>query len=75
MKFYKVIHHNLVRAESYVTMDEYEDGQWATRDDAEQAARDAVGLAKAILGYDGRLELWDKAQSIIERYEGGTGNG
>ena len=58
-------------------------GKWATRADAEQAAKDAVEMAKLVQQeiyerYDGKsVHLADPgyvaAQAIIERYEGGKG--
>ena len=80
------------------------DGMWATRDDAEQAAkerdeferkckelcfaygqslielaqvkRDAVKMAELVKKYTYYTDQdWVEAQAIIERYEGGMGNG
>lgn len=36
---------------------------------AEQAVKDAVEIANDVLGQLSRLELWDKAQAIIDKYE------
>lgn len=64
------------------------DGQWTTRADAEQAAKDAVEMAHLvqtiIRGCFFQLEYtsddkyeddedYKKAQAIIERHEGGKG--
>lgn len=46
-------------------------GLWVQRADAEQAVKDAVEMANDVLGQVSRLELWDKAQAIIDKYEGG----
>ena len=56
------------------------DGMWATRDDAEQAAKDAVRAAKMallLLKYvENSRDKWSaELKAIIKRYGGGTGNG
>ena len=52
------------------------DGMWAIRDDAEQAAKDAVEMAELVKEYSYYTDqAWVDAQAIIERHEGGTGNG
>ena len=59
------------------------EGEWATRDDAEQAAKDAVEMAllaqqKIYELYDGKAAHRDdpsyvEAQAIVERYGRGKG--
>ena len=80
MKFYDINNDEL----NYYPIEIYEaeDGEWATRADAEQAAKDAVEMAKRIqkdiretfehddmVGWE-ELPDWKDAQAIIERYEG-----
>ena len=77
MKFYKIPGWNYI--------DEAEDGHYALRDDAEQAAKDAVEMARLAqreiirrcsgkIGWayeeDPGIQL---SQAIIERYRGGQG--
>ena len=113
MKFYEPDLKYIGTGEYGPEMLEADDGEWATRDDAEQmekernayrdecitrggrelqalcekeqAAKDAVEMAllaqrKIYELYDGKSAHMDdpsyiEAQAIIERYEGGTGNG
>lgn len=66
MKFYSI---DAVFESPQAEVDEY--GEWATRTDAEQAAKDAVEMAMIVKEESSRLWAQHKAQAIIERYEGG----
>ena len=57
-----------------IQMKEDQYGEWATRDDAEQAAKDAVEMAKVVLTHPCLMYSHrEQANAIIERYEGGMG--
>ena len=55
--------------------EECEHGTWAARDDAEQAAKDAVEMARLVRNYTYSTDqMRREAQAIIDLYEG-VGNG